>query len=75
MSGISAWFAEQSGFFLQMPETACEGRDGEQDDSIMISIIKPTANSTVTMSFDVWYDIKHDKQLKTLRVYLNDVKV
>lgn len=64
LSAITTWFSEQTGFFLQMPETVCDGREGEQDESIAITIVKPTADSVVTASFDVWYDIKHDKQMK-----------
>jgi hypothetical protein len=75
LSAITTWFSEQTGFFLQMPESVCDGREGEQDESIAITIVKPAADSVVTTSFDVWYDIKHNKQLKTIRVYLNDIKV
>lgn len=60
---------------MQLPDTVCDGRDGEQNDALEIAIIKPVNGASVTQSFDVWYDIKHDTQLKTLRVYINDVKV
>jgi ribulose 1,5-bisphosphate carboxylase large subunit-like protein len=60
---------------LEPPETVCEDRVGEEDETITIDIMKPTLGATVTKNFEVWYNITGERPLKYVRIYLNDIVV
>lgn len=75
----NTWWVEWynfAGFFLQAPENICENRQTlTEDTSILVSVRKPTSNTNVTLTPNIWYDVKSPSPIVNVRILVNDQNV
>ena len=73
--GILEWY-NFAWFFLKEPELVCENRQVlKEDNTIQLTIRKPSAWAIVAWTTNVWYDITSPKWIVSVRVLVNEVNI